>query len=427
MKAFLSLLFLNLRRFIFTAFANVYRNIYILFSVVLVVSFLILLLNTFFVFQRISTISVDKINEKIDMVVNLKKGADEEKAEDLKTKLEKLDGVKSVIFFSKEDEFREFKTNHPEDAEIFEDKMFKDIENPFSGRLQIITNSPKFHPKIFSFLKKNKFEEIIDTDEIKKEVYFFVLLRKKDMNENIKKKILSSSKIFDVNEITSSDEVQNVLKEIFGNKEEFDFFIEKNNIENNVVILSVKTEYPEFSQDAKNFLKNTFDKKILLIKKKKTRDTEAKSILEETSQWIISFSDKLMNVQIFVFMIILFSVFTIFISIIHSSVRSRKNEIYIMKLVGAKYIYIRMPFLIEGIIYGMLSSILGIVLFLLLFSFFDFESISNVLFISNLDIKNSMISYRDIIFEIVIFSLFGFLSAIISTIIFIDFDDEKRS
>jgi cell division transport system permease protein len=89
------------------------------------------------------------------------------------------------------------------------------------------------------------------------------------------------------------------------------------------------------------------------------------------------------------------SIFIIF-NTIKLTVFTRKIEIHIQKLVGATAFFIRLPFLIEGIIFGGISGTLGISFSYLLYSFskyklktlnfFDF----NFIFLNNFEILVSI-------------------------------------
>lgn len=68
------------------------------------------------------------------------------------------------------------------------------------------------------------------------------------------------------------------------------------------------------------------------------------------------------------FLTVLFFLFSILIifNTIRINIFSRKDELHIMQLIGAKYYYMRMPFIVEGALYGIIgafiTSILAIVI-----------------------------------------------------------------
>ena len=80
-------------------------------------------------------------------------------------------------------------------------------------------------------------------------------------------------------------------------------------------------------------------------------------------------TEKLINITRFIYrsgnyLITLFLIVVIFISLntINMLINRRSKEIQIMRLVGAKYSFIRLPFILEGIIYAIFAFVLGLVL-----------------------------------------------------------------
>ncbi|MBI5755005.1 hypothetical protein HZA41_02180 [Candidatus Peregrinibacteria bacterium] len=67
----------------------------------------------------------------------------------------------------------------------------------------------------------------------------------------------------------------------------------------------------------------------------------------------------------------------IIVNSISLTLHSRKNEIAIMKLVGAKYTFIRLPFVIEGAVYGLLAVGISLILFQIFLGGIGLQSIEN--------------------------------------------------
>lgn len=88
---------------------------------------------------------------------------------------------------------------------------------------------------------------------------------------------------------------------------------------------------------------------------------------------ITSVSENLLKVSDFTYQIIFWLIVVfiiggalIILNAIQITIFSRKKEINVMKLVGASYWFIRLPFIIESIIYGVLAVILGFLMLTLL-------------------------------------------------------------
>lgn len=85
---------------------------------------------------------------------------------------------------------------------------------------------------------------------------------------------------------------------------------------------------------------------------------ENKLIIKKLND-VISFSIKLGLILSGVFIAI--SIFVI-LNTVKLAIITRKDEIEIMRLVGANNLFIRIPFFIEGILYGMISAVLSIII-----------------------------------------------------------------
>jgi len=68
--------------------------------------------------------------------------------------------------------------------------------------------------------------------------------------------------------------------------------------------------------------------------------------------------------------------FLTMITIIGMKITNRKDEIKISRLIGASKFYVKKPFLLEGIIYGLVGSLLGF-MFSFIITFFSKESINS--------------------------------------------------
>ncbi len=70
-----------------------------------------------------------------------------------------------------------------------------------------------------------------------------------------------------------------------------------------------------------------------------------------------------LKIYLFLFTFLTLSVIVIIFALISFSIYNRKDEINIMQLVGATNYFIVMPFIVESIIYGAVSSVLAVFLF----------------------------------------------------------------
>ena len=83
---------------------------------------------------------------------------------------------------------------------------------------------------------------------------------------------------------------------------------------------------------------------------------------------------------------------------------SKKNDILTYQLLGATKSFIKIPYLIEGMLHGLFGAFISIMLLLLLYNFIDYY-LSTVLILRNLN-------FNEIIFLNVILGMFlGFLGS----------------
>lgn len=91
--------------------------------------------------------------------------------------------------------------------------------------------------------------------------------------------------------------------------------------------------------------------------------------------------------------LILISIFIISITI-RLTINARKNEIFIMKYIGATNWFVRWPFIIEGIILGLIGSIIAIALMYLLY-----KGIYNLITVDSFTFINGYILHIEDIFK----------------------------
>ncbi|PKL36989.1 hypothetical protein CVV38_03840 [Candidatus Peregrinibacteria bacterium HGW-Peregrinibacteria-1] len=138
---------------------------------------------------------------------------------------------------------------------------------------------------------------------------------------------------------------------------------EKYNLENPLpASISIQVKSPTYFEELNTFLsQDRFTPYFALL-----NTSENNSIID-------SISTNLSNISGFVTHLILWLVITLIIggtliifNAIKITIHNRKQEIQIMKLVGAPYWFIRLPFIIESVLYVLLAVTLSTILFQLL-------------------------------------------------------------
>ncbi len=131
-----------------------------------------------------------------------------------------------------------------------------------------------------------------------------------------------------------------------------------------------------------------------------------KDIIESLLDW----TNTIRKGGLIITVTIIFISFISIVSIIGMKTTNRKDEIKISRLLGASNFYVKKPFLLEGIFYGLLGSLIGSIL---VFSTLYFTQNSiNAFFQPVIFISNSLSFYSLIIFiELIFGCLIGLLAS----------------
>jgi len=126
-----------------------------------------------------------------------------------------------------------------------------------------------------------------------------------------------------------------------------------------------------------------------------------------------SLSKLVKTVGFFLGGILILASFFIISNIIKLNVFARQNEIEILRLSGATNSFIRIPFLLEGIILGMIGGILSFILLLLLIEIFPLYLGSSLGVLSDI-IKFRYLSFSQVIALLAAGAVIGFLGSLSS-------------
>jgi len=129
--------------------------------------------------------------------------------------------------------------------------------------------------------------------------------------------------------------------------------------------LNVTTEHPEYHQSVADLLNK--DKYLAKLSNVVTEnDSSTNTIMTSVSK---NFNDVANYAQQIIFWLIVIFVIggvLIILNALQITIFNRKKEIEVMKLVGSPRWFIRFPFLVEGIIYGISSVAISLIMLLVL-------------------------------------------------------------
>jgi len=173
-------------------------------------------------------------------------------------------------------------------------------------------------------------------------------------------------KLEGVNEIKYTSK-ENALEQIKTTHPDISLAFEKYKLGNPLpASLNVSTIHPRYHSQIATFLKSEAKYKLILSKIV-TNDSEGKdSILTSVSQNLLELTNFARQIIFWLITIFIIGGTLIILNALQITIFNRKKEISVMKLVGASHWFIRLPFIIESIIYGLLAVIISFIMLLAL-------------------------------------------------------------
>ncbi|MBT4917209.1 FtsX-like permease family protein [Candidatus Peregrinibacteria bacterium] len=130
--------------------------------------------------------------------------------------------------------------------------------------------------------------------------------------------------------------------------------------------MNITTSHPEYHAQIGQFLKSDPKYKLVLSKIVTTDQEGNNSILTSVSENLLELTNFARQIIFWIIMIFIIGGALIILNALQITIFNRKKEIAVMKLVGASHWFIRLPFIIESIIYGLLAVAISFVMLLVL-------------------------------------------------------------
>lgn len=194
--------------------------------------------------------------------------------------------------------------------------------------------------------------------------------------DNLIEELRSFKEVKQVKHTTKEQALEEILQTFPNQKNPFEKYGLENKLPANIQII---TASPDVQHKIISFL---YEGKYSYLLKNVTNEKEYRSTTEKLQK--ITHAGR--NLLIGIIITFLTGGFLVIINGIYLAIHSRKEEIKIMKLVGASHFYIKMPFILEGIFYGTIAALLSIVIILLFVKTIDISPLG-VSLIAALKIK----------------------------------------
>ncbi|MFA5829682.1 MAG: ABC transporter permease [Candidatus Gracilibacteria bacterium] len=293
-------LLISLGRSFNLGLTNFWRNKFLSLATIIVMAVILFIFNTILTVYSITNQALQTLGEHVDMVVDLRDDISFYEAQNLISALQKVQGVKSVKYTSKEAALQIVSKSQPQTADFL--KKFN--ANPLPPSVSIMMEKPEYYQKIKDFLKKSEFKNSLNN-----------------------------------NETTA-----------IGNNSE------------NIVLSKVTDNLTRINQ---------FVRQIIF--------------------WIV--------------LVFVVGGTLVVINAIQLTIYTRRNEIYIMRLVGATPNFIRLPFIFEGILYSVFAVFLSLTFLYLVGKGINIQESNLWTFYSNLNLDKVFFA------ELVITVIIGIISS----------------
>ena len=142
-------------------------------------------------------------------------------------------------------------------------------------------------------------------------------------------------------------------------------FLSKYGVDNPLpASLNITTERPELHIMVQQFLNQ--EKYRHLLANTITDDKTQNAATQAATTNLIKLSHSINQIIFWIFVVFIGGAILIISNSILLTIYNRQREIYIMRLVGATHAFIRLPFILEGLFYGMFSTLIaGLLLWLM--------------------------------------------------------------
>jgi len=153
--------FLALNRSIFFALQSFWRNIWLSLATIFIICLALISINFLIIINGITSSAVAAVKDRIDVSVYINPAVHEAKIEDLKSHLESLPQVKSVVYKSPQDNLDEFTARHQSDASIQE--TLKELQgNPLGATLIVKAKNLTDYPEILKAIDDPAYNDLIE-------------------------------------------------------------------------------------------------------------------------------------------------------------------------------------------------------------------------------------------------------------------------
>jgi cell division transport system permease protein len=144
----------SFKRLTTSAFQDLTRNVWLNMATIITIVIALFTISMSFAISAIGNFTLQSLQDKIDISLQFKDDASEDKILNLKKDLEGIDSVKSVVYISKDQALQTFKAAHKDDAYI--NQSIDELgENPLFAVLNVKTNTLDQYEAVNQYVNGN--------------------------------------------------------------------------------------------------------------------------------------------------------------------------------------------------------------------------------------------------------------------------------
>ncbi len=153
------MIWVSIKRVIKSGFMNFWRNGWVSLATILVMVVTLFVVGSLIFGRALLNSTLAQLEDKVDITVYFKTGANESEILSLKNKISKLDEVKEINYISAEKALEDFKERHSDNALITQ-SLDELAENPLGANLNIKAKNTSQYESITRFLEASAISSI---------------------------------------------------------------------------------------------------------------------------------------------------------------------------------------------------------------------------------------------------------------------------
>lgn len=169
------------KRVLTSGLTNFFRNIWISIAATSMVSITLFIISVIIVLYALTSVAINSSTDKIGVVTAyFNQQTTDKEIENVIVEVRSLNGVRDVLYTSKEQAIAQFRANHQNDPNWLESlNEFSEADNPLSGSISVKADGLTDYAHIYESLKSDRyspyFQNVRDNQKVIDKLYSIIL------------------------------------------------------------------------------------------------------------------------------------------------------------------------------------------------------------------------------------------------------------